>query len=106
MRDCHLPAYRQHGLTPVAIASRTPPHELAAAFGIPTVHESVDALLADPLVDVLDLAVPPQAQPDLIRRAVAAGPWPAPRHPGPEAARPERGRCGKELVDRCAAAGV
>ena len=105
MRDCHLPAYRQHGLTPVAIASRTPPHELAAAFGIPTVHESVDALLADPAVDVLDLAVPPQAQPDLIRRAVAAGRG---RLRGILAQKPLALSVAdaRELVDRCAAAGV
>src|SRR5436853_7753484 len=72
MRDCHLVAYRQAGFNPVAVASRDPAHARAAAerHAIPRVHETIDALLADPDVEVLDIAVPPDAQPDMIRRAV------------------------------------
>jgi predicted dehydrogenase len=75
MRDCHLVAYRNAGFNPVAIASRNPATaiEVAARHGIATVHESVEALLADPSVEVLDVAVPPNLQPELIRRAVALG---------------------------------
>ena len=103
MRDCHLPAYRQRGLTPVAVASRTP--AAAATLGIPTVHATVDALLADPAVEVLDLAVPPQAQPALIRRAVDLGRG---RLRGILAQKPLALSVadGRELVEVCEAAGV
>src|SRR5688572_17021684 len=72
MRDCHLIAYRQAGFNPVAIASRTPATAKAVAelHQIPKVHATIDELLADPQVEILDVAVPPDAQPDVIRRAV------------------------------------
>lgn len=75
MRDCHLVAYRQAGFNPVAIASRNlaTASEVAKHHAIPVVHDSIDALLADPQVEVLDVAVPPDVQPDLIRRAVELG---------------------------------
>ncbi len=71
MRDCHLVAYRQAGFNPVAIASRNPAtaKEAASRHGIATVHDTYEALLADPNVEVLDIAVPPDAQPALIRAA-------------------------------------
>ena len=40
---------------------------------IPRVHDSVDDLLADSEVEILDVAVPPDAQPDLIRKAATLG---------------------------------
>src|SRR5271167_2786320 len=60
MRDCHLVAYRQAGFNPVAIASRDPAHARAVAkkHGIPRCHATIDELLADPAVAVLDVAVP------------------------------------------------
>src|SRR5205809_2034465 len=74
MRDCHLVAYRQAGFNPVAVASRHPESARAAAerHGIPRVHEHIDDLFADPAVEVLDVAVPPDVQPEMIRRAVTA----------------------------------
>src|SRR5436190_17002238 len=71
MRDCHLVAYRRAGFNPVAVASRSPDHARAAAgrHGIPRVHADYAALLADPEVEILDIAVPPDAQPGLIREA-------------------------------------
>jgi len=56
----------------VAIASRDPATARAAAerHAIPTVHPTIADLLADPQVEVLDLAVPPDAQPAVIREAV------------------------------------
>src|SRR5437868_11354626 len=73
MRDCHLVAYRQAGFNPVAIASRDPAHAKAVAdiHKIPCCHAHVDDLLADPSVEILDIAVPPDVQPDIIRRAAA-----------------------------------
>jgi predicted dehydrogenase len=72
MRDCHLVAYRQAGFNPVAIASRTHAHakEVGELREIPTIHASIDDLLADPEVEVLDIAVPPDVQPEIIKRAV------------------------------------
>jgi predicted dehydrogenase len=72
MRDCHLVAYRQAGFNPVAIASRDAAHTraVAALHGIPRVHAAVADLLADPSVEVLDIAVPPDVQPAIIREAV------------------------------------
>jgi hypothetical protein len=72
MRDCHLVAYRQAGFNPVAIVSRQPGHaeEVAAARGIPRCHAGVAELLADRQVEVLDIAVPPDVQPSIIKQAV------------------------------------
>jgi predicted dehydrogenase len=71
MRDCHLVAYRSAGFNPVAIASRNPDtaREVAARHAIPTVHAAIDELLADPTIEVLDVAVPPDAQPGIILQA-------------------------------------
>lgn len=72
MANCHLVAYRQAGFNPVAIASRNPgtAQLVADRHRIPTVHTTIDGLLADPEIEVLDIAVPPDAQPAIIRRAV------------------------------------
>jgi predicted dehydrogenase len=72
MRDCHLGAYRQAGFNPVAIAARDPAKAKSVAdlHAIPRCHASVAELLADPAVEVLDIAVPPAAQPEIIRAAV------------------------------------
>ena len=75
MRDCHLVAYRQAGFNPVAIASRNHEHALAVAnhHGIATTHRSIDDLLADTSIEILDVAVPPDVQPDVLRRAAEHG---------------------------------
>jgi predicted dehydrogenase len=75
MRDCHLPAYRRAGFNPLAIASRNPAAARAVAdlHALPVVHDSLDALLDDPRVEVLDVAVPPDRQPEIILRAVERG---------------------------------
>jgi predicted dehydrogenase len=72
MADCHLVAYRQAGFNPVAIASqhRENAARVGERHGIPRVHDSVEALLADEGVEVLDIAVPPDLQRDLIERAL------------------------------------
>src|SRR5437588_10678441 len=75
MRDCHLVAYRQAGFNPVAIASRDPANarDVAARHGVPRAHASYAELFADPAVEILDFAVPPDAQPALIHEAVRLG---------------------------------
>ncbi len=72
MADCQLVAYRQHGLNPVAITSRTraTAYAVAARHSISNVVESVEQVVAHPEVQVLDVAVPPDCQADVIRRAV------------------------------------
>jgi predicted dehydrogenase len=72
VRDCHLVAYRQAGFNPIAIASRDPAHAqaVAAQHQLPTVHATYEELLTDPRIEVVDIAVPPDAQPALIRQAV------------------------------------
>ena len=56
----------------VAIASRTPANaaEVAKRWGIPTVHDTPEALIEDPEVEIVDIAFPPDQQPALIRHAL------------------------------------
>src|SRR3954454_16395989 len=69
MADCHLVAYRQAGFNPVALASRTPARARAVAdrHGIDRVYDDVESLLGDPRVEIVDVAVPPDVQIDVIR---------------------------------------
>jgi predicted dehydrogenase len=106
IRDCHLVAYAQAGFRVVGIASRTKQRaeEVAALRGVPRVYENYHALLADPSVDVVDIGVPPQNQPAIIRDVV--------RHAGHIrgilAQKPlamSFAEC-KELVELCERAGV
>ncbi|MFC4302543.1 Gfo/Idh/MocA family protein [Cohnella boryungensis] len=72
MRDCHLVAYRDAGFNPVAIASRTYANAKAVAElrGIPKVHETWEQLIRDPDIEILDIAVPPDKQLEIVRQAV------------------------------------
>ncbi|MBD0327919.1 MAG: Gfo/Idh/MocA family oxidoreductase, partial [Pyrinomonadaceae bacterium] len=72
MADCHLVAYRQAGFNPIAIASRTPERGQAVAerHGIHRVYENYVQLCEDESVEVLDVAVPPNVQAQVIREAV------------------------------------
>jgi predicted dehydrogenase len=73
MRDVQLKAYADAGYNVVAITSRTPEiaHEVAELRGIPRVYDTLEEMLADPAVEILDIAVPPDQQLDIVRRAVA-----------------------------------
>jgi predicted dehydrogenase len=106
MRDCHLVAYRQAGFNAVAIASRNPDHARAVAerHGIGRVHATIAELLADPDIEVLDIAVPPDAQPGVIRQAAAH----AGHIRGILAQKPlaMSVREARACVDLCAAAGI
>lgn len=71
----HLPAYRIAGLEVIGLydldyerASR-----VAKAFDVPEVYSTLDELLADERVAVVDIAVVAEAQPDIVRAAIAAG---------------------------------
>src|SRR3954471_15029568 len=71
VNDCHLVSYRKAGFNPVAIASRTPANALKAAqrHKIERCYDSCEELLDDKTIEVLDIAVPPDAQAALIRAA-------------------------------------
>jgi predicted dehydrogenase len=73
VRDCHLVAYARAGFPVVGITSRTRAHaeEVARLRRVPRVFDSVEALLDDPQVQVVDIAVPPAAQPGTIARILA-----------------------------------
>ena len=69
--DCHLVSYRKAGFNPVAIASRSRENaaKVAAQHSIPKVCDTYEQLLDDPSIEVLDIAVPPNAQLALIKAA-------------------------------------
>jgi predicted dehydrogenase len=69
--DCHLVSYRKAGFNPVAIASRSRENaaKVAVRHAIPKVCDSYEQLLDDRSIEVLDIAVPPNAQLALIHAA-------------------------------------
>jgi predicted dehydrogenase len=69
--DCHLVSYRKAGFNPVAIASRSRENaaKVAAQHSIPKVYDTYEQLLDDSSIEVLDIAVPPNAQLALIKAA-------------------------------------
>jgi len=68
MTDCHLPAYRQAGFNPVAIASRTMETARNAAERHDlTPYEDYQTMLAEADIEVIDVAVPPDCQLQVIR---------------------------------------
>jgi predicted dehydrogenase len=68
IRDVQLVAYNNAGYNVAAIASRNPDRarEVAQARGIPQVHEHWQDLISDPKIEVLDIAVPPHMQPEIL----------------------------------------
>ena len=75
MRDIHLVAYANAGFNVAAIASAEPEETRATAElrGIPKAYETYQEMLADDSIEVLDIAVPPHVQPEIIREAVKHG---------------------------------
>ncbi len=72
MADCHLVAYRRERIRPVAIASRrySSAKKIAERHDIPSVYKSYQELLADERVVVVDIAVPPDVQLEVVREVV------------------------------------
>ncbi|WP_435021702.1 Gfo/Idh/MocA family protein [Tundrisphaera sp. TA3] len=106
VRDCHLVAYADAGFPVAGITSRTEAtaREVAALRDVPRVYPSAEAMLDDPAVTVVDVAVPPREQPGVIRRLLAH-----PRRPrGILAQKPLAMTAaeGREIVEACEAAGV
>jgi predicted dehydrogenase len=72
MDECHLVAYRDAGFQPIAIASQScrRAEEVASRHSIPTVFDNYRELLADRRIEVVDIAVPPDIQIEVVREAV------------------------------------
>ena len=75
VQGAHLPAYHKAGLPIRAITDidQAKAQALADEFGIPHVYPSAEALLADPEIEVVDIAVPASEQPALVLAALDAG---------------------------------
>jgi predicted dehydrogenase len=69
VKDVQLVAYGRAGYNVQAITSAAPEESraVAARHGIPKVYESWQQLIADPDLDVLDVAVPPGEQPPILK---------------------------------------
>src|SRR6266550_618804 len=74
-RGAHLPAYRQFGYNVVACCDVNEPamRQAQAEFEIPFGTTEVDALLARPEVQIVDLAVHATQRRPLVERIAAAG---------------------------------
>jgi predicted dehydrogenase len=72
VRDCHLVAYAEAAYRVVGITSRTlaTAQGVAALRGVPRAYRSLEEMLDDPAIDVVDVAVPPDVQPGVIRRVL------------------------------------
>ena len=106
IRDCHLPAYAQAGFRVAGICSRRPERaaDVARLRRVPRVYRDHQELLADREISVIDIGVPPQVQPAIIREVA--------RHAdhvrGILAQKPLAMSCreGLELVELCEQVGI
>ena len=72
----HLPAYTEYDVDVVGVYDSSPEATDGIQSRFPVVgqvFESVDDLLADPRIDVVDIATHPDVRRDLIERAIGAG---------------------------------
>jgi predicted dehydrogenase len=70
----HLPAYQKAGVPVAGICDLRPERaeEVRARFGLPRTY-TLDEMLADETIEVVDIAVVPESQPEIARRALRAG---------------------------------
>lgn len=70
----HLPAYQKAGLEVVAIfdVDSDKAREVAAKHNIPRIYLTLEELLADKDVEVVDIAVPAEAQPAIFAKVASA----------------------------------
>lgn len=75
VEEAHLPAYEMAGYKVVGIYNRSKERSerVAKRFNIPTIYDSIESLLADPNVQVVDIALPVEMQSDIVEKIVAAG---------------------------------
>ncbi|MEZ4769370.1 MAG: Gfo/Idh/MocA family oxidoreductase [Caldilineales bacterium] len=70
-----LPTYIKHGLNVQGCfdINRTTAESVAAEFDIPHVYDSLEELLANPDIEIVEISVPPQYQLGIARTCIAAG---------------------------------
>jgi predicted dehydrogenase len=75
LEAAHLPAYRAAGIPVPAMWARDPEKArvFAEAHGIVRVHDTLDGLLSDPEVEIIDIAIAPRAQTEVALAALEAG---------------------------------
>ncbi|MCB9423369.1 MAG: Gfo/Idh/MocA family oxidoreductase [Ardenticatenaceae bacterium] len=75
VRSAHLPAYQKHGLNLVGVYDPFPEatQGVQEQFGIQHIYGSLEALLADPAVEIVDIATFPEQRIPIMRQALAAG---------------------------------
>ena len=71
----HCPAYRQAGLRIIGITDlrHEQAEKVAAHHDIPKVYSSLQAMLDDPAIAIVDCAIPNDGRRDIIRAVAAAG---------------------------------
>jgi len=71
----HIPAYKAHGFQMIGGYDQN--HEAAQNtvqdHGLPKLYESLDDVLSDPSVQIVDIAVLPWVQRGIVQKAIAAG---------------------------------
>ena len=72
MADCHLVAYKKAGFNPIALADRSLDiaKEVAKRHDISNVYGSWQELVDNQEIEILDIAVPPEVQLEIVRYAV------------------------------------
>jgi predicted dehydrogenase len=72
MNDCHLVSYRDAGFNPIAVCSTIPEQrdEVAKRHTLKKVYASYQELVDDTEIEILDIAVPPDVQLEIMRYAV------------------------------------
>lgn len=72
MSDCHLVAYRKAGFNPVGITSLLleDSERIAKQHNLEKVYNTWQELVFDPSIEILDIAVPPNVQLEIVREAV------------------------------------
>jgi predicted dehydrogenase len=101
--EAHLPAYEIAGFNVVGIYNRTKSKAEAVAerFRIPKIYDSIEELVSDPEVEIVDIALTPDLQPEIVRLAAAAG-----KHVLCQKPLAENYVDAKSIVEMCRQAGV
>lgn len=75
VRDQHLTAYKKYGVQVAGIYDINPESIALAqkSHDVGTVYPSLEALLADERIEVVDVATHPRERPAIVRQALAAG---------------------------------
>jgi predicted dehydrogenase len=99
----HLPAYQMAGFRVIGIYDRNQAKAEAATLKYPSmkVFPSLKALLEHPEVEIVDIAVPAQYQPEVAKQAAAHG-----KHILCQKPLAETYESAKALVESCAASGI